>query len=493
MKYLKLFTIIIITIFLSSSIVSAISIQQRALNKKNIVRAYINTINTDKNADILYPLCSYPVIVERGKNFTIKLKVDIFDKISVRISTAYEPVIDEIELKIKGIRKTNLFWSIKVNVPRDTPVELYNLTIVFEKNKTLYSVNEPRAVDVIDDFSDNFSFVQVTDFHIGDPRGAKENLKETIGWKAAKKAVKEINLLHPDFVIISGDLVFGYLISYDYKECYKILQLFDVPTFLCPGNHDGQIVLRKDGLDFWKKYFGPLNYSFNYGNYHFIAVNSYCWPSYQRTPMLLPTYNWGGYIDDNEIKWVENDLKKNENATLTFMFLHHNPIWETKDDSIFKFRSEYHNRKKLLSLIEKYGVDMVLSGHVHYDNVTIINGTIYITTTTTASDHGENAYWGYRLVKIKNDAILSYNYKEPKYSIPSYHINFTFIDSYTAVVENNLIKNITVLVKFFVPTDSYRVKNGIILMERKKDNMSEIYVCSNVRKESKLEIALLNG
>ena len=492
MKYLKLFTIVIITLFLSSSIVSAISIQQRVSNKNIIDKVHFNVTNTDENANILYPLCSYPAIVEKGKDFTIKFKVDEFDKLFVYISTAYEPIVDEIELKIDDIKKSNSIWDIKANVPKDTPVELYNLTIIFEKNKTLYSLNEPRAVDVVDEISNSFSFVHVTDFHVGDPRGAKENLKETIGWKAAKKAVEEINLLHPDFVIISGDLVFGYLNSYDYKECYKILQLFDVPTFLCPGNHDGQIVFRKDGFDFWKKYFGPLNYSFNYGSYHFIAVNSYCWPSYQRTPMLFPTYNWGGYIDDEEIKWVEDDLKNNRNATLTFMFLHHNPIWETKDDSVFKFRSEYHNRKKLLSLIDKYGVDMVLSGHVHYDNVTIINGTIYITTTTTASDHGKNAYWGYRLINIKNGAIFSYNYKEPKYSIPSYHINFTFENSYTALVENDLIKNISVLIKFFVPSGSYKAENGRILMERKKGSMSEIYVLADVKRESKQKISLSN-
>ena len=490
MKYLKLFTIIITIIFLSTSVASAISIQQKTKSKKITERASLDTADVDKNADILYPLCSYPAIVERGKNFTIKFKVDGFDKVFACISTAYEPIVDEIELKINDVRKTGIFWSIKASIPSDIPTELYNLTLFFEKNKTLYSLNEPRAVDVVNNFTQSFSFVHVTDFHIGDPRGAKENLRETIGWEAAKKAVEEINLLHPDFVIISGDLVFGYLNSYDYKECYKILQLFDVPTFLCPGNHDGQIVFGKDGFDLWRKYFGLLNYSFNYGTYHFIAVNSYCWPSYQRTPMLFPTFNWGGYIDDKEIKWVENDLKNNENATLTFMFLHHNPIWETRDDSVFKIKSEYHNRKKLLSLIEKYGVDMVLSGHVHYDNVTIINGTIYITTTTTASDHRKDAYWGYRLINIKNGAILSYNYREPKYSIPSYHINYTFKNSYTAIVENNLIKDINVLIKFLVPSGFYNVKNGKVLMERKKNGLSEVYVLANVKKESKLEISL---
>jgi DNA repair exonuclease SbcCD nuclease subunit len=486
---LKVFSMFIITLLLFSPLVSAVTVKQR-ISIDIVHKINFKEIENNEGLEIIYPLSSCPVIVEKGKTFTIKFKTEECDRFYVYISTAYEPIVDEIELKVNSLKKVNLLWYATVLIPIDTPVELYNLTIVFEKNRKIYSLTEPRAVSVIEKFSDSFSFVHLTDFHIGDPRGARKNIRETIGWRAAKKAIQEINLLHPDFVIISGDLIFGALNPYEYRECYKILQLFDVPTFLCPGNHDGQIVFKKDGFDFWKKYFGSLNYSFNYGSYHFLAVNSYCWPSYQRTPFLFATFNWGGYIDDKEIEWIEEDLENNINANLTFMFLHHNPLWETEDNSIFKFRSEYYNRKKLLSLIDEYDVDMVLSGHVHHDNVTIINDTIYITTTTTASDFGGDAYWGYRLIEIKNGSISSYNYKDPKYSIPSYRINCIFKDSYTAILQNDLEKSIKVLIKFFVPSESYSVENGEILMERKKNSMSEVYVYAYVEKESSLTVTL---
>ena len=54
------------------------------------------------------------------------------------------------------------------SVPLNTPEELYNLTIIIEKNAEIELCNRQRAVSVINKFSDNFSFIHITDLHIGD-------------------------------------------------------------------------------------------------------------------------------------------------------------------------------------------------------------------------------------------------------------------------------------------------------------------------------------
>ena len=82
-----------------------------------------------------------------------------------------------------------------------------------------------------DEISDNFSFVHLTDFHIGDPRGLKENIKQTIGWKAAKKCIEEINLINPDFLIITGDLVFGQIYPFEYSLEYSNYSLQETYLF----------------------------------------------------------------------------------------------------------------------------------------------------------------------------------------------------------------------------------------------------------------------
>ncbi len=489
----KLFIVILTFLLLPPSLSS-----QTVLKEKETTSFYASEIkyaeiiSESDDVKIFHPISTYPVIVEKGENFTITFSSENFDEFHAFISTSYEPVVDEIELSVDDIWQDNARWHASITVPLSTPEELYNLTIVIEKDGTNFYCTEPRAVSVIDEFSDSFSFVHVSDFHIGDPRGMKVSIKETIGWKAAKRGIEEINLLHPDFVIISGDLVYGQLYpfeySYEYKKCYEILQLFDVPTFLCPGNHDGYFKFREDGLAFWEEYFGPLYYSFNYGNYHFISVNSYDWPPYARRTFLFAPLNWGGYVSDEQLRWIEEDLRNNE-ANATFLFLHHNPLWDTKSDSLLG--NEYYNRKELLSLIDEYDVDMVLDGHVHYDNVTIANGTVFVTTTTIASSLSkEDAYWGYRLIEIKDGEISSYNYKEPEYSIPSYHLNLTFENDYTAVVENDLEKNMVVQLKLVVPPGEYNVKNGKIIMKRESNGEAEIYVVATVEKKSEERIIL---
>jgi 3',5'-cyclic AMP phosphodiesterase CpdA len=452
----------------------------------------INKNNDNPDFKILYPLSSFPVIVKKGGNFTIDFQSRDFENFYAYIRTAYEPIVDKIKLEIGKISKTGKTWHATVFVPLNTPEELYNLTVYTENNDELNFYNSIRAVKVLNKFPENFSFIHIADLHIGDLRGFRENIKETIGWKSVKKCIEEVNLINPDFVIISGDLVFGQLYPFEYsreyKICYDMIQSFDVPTFLCPGNHDGYFKFGEDGFDFWKEYFGPLNYSFNFGNYHFIAINSYDWSPIKRRAILFVPLTWGGYISDDQLNWIEEDLNK-KNANMTFMFLHHNPLWDTKSESLLRF--EYYNRNELCLLIEKYKVNMVLAGHVHYDNVTILNDTIYLTTTTPESSiSAEDGYWGYRLIEIKNNQISNYNYKEPKYSIPSYKLNHEFIDQYTATIENDLEIDIKAHLKFLLPLGEYVIENGKILMNRKNDEKMEIYIVSDVKKESDVTITL---
>ena len=465
---------------------------------------YINNTKnlpiTASGIKIVHPLSTFPVIVEKGGNFTLRINTTYYpQEWKVMLSTAYDIVYDEINLPIKNSQYniTSHLWDIVASVPLFIEEELYNLTVGIASSEGYFETVEPRAV-CVKEISNNFSFVHLTDFHIGDPRGMKVNIQQTIGWKAAKKCINEINLLDPDFVVITGDLVFGQLYpfeySFEYKKCYEILQSFQVPTFVCPGNHDGYIQFGQDGFKFWQEFFGPLYYSFNYGDYHFTMVNSYDWPAKSRVAFSYLAFNWGGYIGNEQLNWIEKDLQKSKDAKLNFILLHHNPLWDTKNDSLLK--NGYEGRKELLSLIERYDVDAVLAGHVHYDNVTIKNNTTYITTTTAASDLGsQDACWGYRLIEIKNGEIESYSYKG-KYSIPSYRLNYTYtindgsMDTVNVEIENDLEMNIEATIHFYVPIGNYEVENGEIFMERSKGGIKEVYVKASIDATSNKEIII---
>jgi hypothetical protein len=126
---------------------------------------------------------------------------------------------------------------------------------------------------------------------------------------------------------------------------------------------------------------------------------------------------------------------------------------------------------------------------VHYDNITIVNNTLYITTTTPSSiTHG--GYWGYRLIRIREAKIVSYYYKESPNSIPIYKINCSYINPYEAIIENNLEENIYAHLEFLVSSGNYTINNGEIIKKREEGGRMQIYVRVKVEKKSKSRVAI---
>ena len=451
--------------------------------------------NKDDNEEIeiIYPRSSIPAILTPTQSLSIQFQSIDFTQLIVTISTSFDPLKDIISLPIESLNNEQNVYNATVTIPENTPAELYNLTLTIETEKGLFSTTRPRAISIKDTISDSFTFVHLTDFHIGDPRGLTENPKEIFGWKASRKTVEEINLLNPDFVIISGDLTFGQLYPFEYRYeypiCYDILQEFTVPTYLCPGNHDGYIQTFQDGLKFWEEYFGPLYYSFNYNNTHILSVNSYDWPALARIGFSYLVFNWGGSFQKDQLKWIENDLENNVHADQTFIMLHHNPLWDTIKDSLVG--NGYNNQDIILDLIRTKEIDAVFAGHVHRDNITEDNETLYVTTTTASSSVGDDGYWGYRIIRVENSEITEYNYQEPDKSIPSYQINVIDKQSHFITIENKLLTPITIQYEFIVPTKEYSVNNGEIVQIREKNELSAIYVSSTIDAETTETIMLL--
>ena len=452
----------------------------------------ILVIKNSGKVKILSPRSTIPVFAEVGRNFTLTIETKEYENIYIYISTAYETIVDEIQCPIEYILQAENKNEIIVLVPEETPPELYNLTVIITIDDKYYFDSKPRAVSIVDEFKDNFTFIHMADFHVGDIRGFAESIKETIGFKSIKKAIEEVNLLNPDFVLISGDLVFGQLIrgeyKWEYKKCYELIQMFDVPTFLTPGNHDGYYRIGEDGLKIWQEYFGSLYYSFNYGNYHFQSINSYDHSALHRFCLMFIPLNWGGCISNNQLDWIQDDLKQNP-ANLTFQFMHHSPLRETTSNSLMK--KAYTNRLNLINLIDTNGVDMVLAGHTHHDNVSIVNNTIYITTTTPESEmRHDDGYWGYRMIEIVNGSIYKYNYKEPHYSIPSYKIKIERLSEKSTKITNNLDDGIKVFVKYTVPKANYTIINGNVEMIRENIYQKQYYLSCDIPSKQNKTILL---
>lgn len=155
------------------------------------------------------------------------------------------------------------------------------------------------------------------------------------------------------FGISLGDLVGDDL---DLHPPYiEALSEVGMPFYNVLGNHDLNFDVTDDKLsdETFELNFGPANYSFNYGNAHFIILDDVLYPH----PLHGRGY-WGGFRKD-QLDFVENNLKfvpKDKLIVLAFHIplLHHN-------ENVFRNA----DRQRLFDLLKDYSNTLSLSAHTH--------------------------------------------------------------------------------------------------------------------------------
>jgi outer membrane protein assembly factor BamB len=144
-----------------------------------------------------------------------------------------------------------------------------------------------------DDESGPFEFVQVTDIHIG---GSGNRLLYT-------DAIAQICGLTnpPELIIATGDLTNTGAVS-EYTDYAAATATSSVPVFNVFGNHDanGGTTLN------YRAYLGPDYYSFNYGDCHFLVINSV-------------------HSTAQQMAWINADLSLLRGNRKLFIFQHYSP------------------------------------------------------------------------------------------------------------------------------------------------------------------------
>lgn len=222
-----------------------------------------------------------------------------------------------------------------------------------------------------------FTFVQVCDTQLGfGGYGHDVN--------SFKQAVKQVNALKPDFVLICGDLV-NDAHERSFTDFNKIKAGFTVPCYCVSGNHDIGNKPTRESLQYYRKVVGKDYYSYEHKGYTFVIVNTQLWKS----PVE-------GESDKHD-SWLKATLDTAANKGSRIFVVGHYPLFLKEPDE----DEEYMNlppakRKELLSLFEKRGVVAVLGGHTHkliindYKSIQLVNGE-------TTSKNFDNRPLGFRL------------------------------------------------------------------------------------------------
>ena len=338
----------------------------------------------------------------------------ILDNQSIQFSTWLYISEDEVE--------DELIVSYNIS---SIPCGFYNITITTEKEEYTW----PHAVKIIDEEPEEFSFVQLTDIHIGKVYNLineKEMLADVIHY--VNEEVK------PDFVVLSGDLVDWYNSRNKrnfFLELQEIIVMCDSPVFTIPGNHDRYehrlLLLYNPFYDLsnYHFYINPLNdYAFEYGNMNFLLLDSGY--DYSRWEIKLniwsPTPEGSG-LTDTQIYLIENELGNDEiNQNI---IMHHPAVNEIDDYGLFSVPDDLpsgndeciaFNRAEFIEYCLASNVSLVLVGHTHSNKILDFLGEEPVgpfewpmfVQTDSATLNRKNV--GGRLVDIEDGQVQSYEY-----------------------------------------------------------------------------------
>jgi hypothetical protein len=154
------------------------------------------------------------------------------------------------------------------------------------------------------------------------------------------------------FGISLGDIVGDNLDLHD--PYIAIMRRVGLPWYNVMGNHDMNYEAVADSLsdESFEAHFGPANYSFNYGQVHYLILDDILYPD----PRDGKGY-WGGFTNA-QMKYIENDLKlvpKDKLVVLSF----HIPFRQYNDS----YRLE--DRQKMFDLLKDFSNVLILSAHTH--------------------------------------------------------------------------------------------------------------------------------
>lgn len=287
-----------------------------------------------------------------SRNKTIKGRVSDGKKgiANVAISDGYTVVLTDAKGDYSidtNDKATNIFMSTPAGYEFKTD---YHIARQYE---TLGSRNEyDFKLQALKRNDNKHNFIIWADPQVKNKKDVKQMMDTAV--PDVQELVKSMG---PDALIHGigvGDLVWdNHALFPDYN---KAVAEMGIPFFQALGNHDMDYRMGGDETSdkTFKEVFGPTYYSFNRGRAHYIVLDDVRYLGVERS--------YDGYISENQLNWMAQDLKHVGKDQLIIVCLHipvHNAV---------------KNNADFYALLDGYKNVHIMSGHTHYNLNNITNG-----------------------------------------------------------------------------------------------------------------------
>ncbi|MDH5643604.1 MAG: calcineurin-like phosphoesterase C-terminal domain-containing protein, partial [Gemmatimonadota bacterium] len=218
-------------------------------------------------------------------------------------------------------------------------------------------------LDRLDQGDESHSFLVLADPQTHDSQEMGQFHSETV--PDVRETVRSLDAAEV-FGIACGDIMYDDLSLY--PEYERAVREMGVPFFQVVGNHDLDLTAQSDlaSTRTFSSHFGPRYYSFNRGQVHFVVLDD----------VMYNGTNYIGYVDDDQLTWLANDLSRVEPGSTVVMALHIPVLggrYVRDGLSAPSARVAVNNRQILYRLLEPFNAH-VIAGHTHETEHTFNHG-----------------------------------------------------------------------------------------------------------------------
>jgi Icc protein len=212
-----------------------------------------------------------------------------------------------------------------------------------------------------------FSFVQISDSHIGFSKPANPDARGTL-----KQAIGKVLAIpkKPAFMIHTGDITHSAMPE-QFDDALQLIGGAGLEVHYSPGEHDIlDPATHKSYLErFGKGATGGGWYSFDQAGVHFISLVN----------VVDLKKNGLGSMGADQLAWLDDDLRGKSNSTPIVVFAHI-PLWMIAPE--WGWGTE--DSAQALQLLTRFGSVTILNGHIHQLMQKVEGAVTFHTARSTA-------------------------------------------------------------------------------------------------------------
>jgi 3',5'-cyclic AMP phosphodiesterase CpdA len=212
----------------------------------------------------------------------------------------------------------------------------------------------------------DFSFVQISDTHIGFKNEPNPDPAATL-----REALQRIAALpaRPAFLVHTGDVT-HLAKPAEFDAAQQIMATAGLEIHYVPGEHD---TLNDDGKSFFERFGRDSRsggwYSFDQGGVHFVGLVN----------VVNLRAGGLGYLGPEQLQWLKDDLQ-GRGASTPIVVMAHMPLWSLYPE----WGWGTDDAAEALGYMKRFGSVTVLNGHIHQVMQKVEGNVSFQTARSTA-------------------------------------------------------------------------------------------------------------